>query len=94
MSALVPFGSSHTNRKCRCQILQSENEARKQELASQINENATLRGVREASKERESLLSATIERLNVEKLAVDERSQVLQDEIRGVTEERKQESDR
>lgn len=94
MSTLVPFGSSHTNRKCRCQILESENEARKQELASQINENATLRGVREASKERESLLSATIERLNVEKLAVDERSQVLQDEIRGITEERKQESDR
>ena len=94
MSVLVPFGSTHSNRKYRCQILESENEARKKELASQINENATLCGVREASKERESLLSATIERLNVEKLAADERSQALQDEIRGITEERKQESDR
>jgi len=63
-------------------------------LASQINENVTLRGAQEASKEREGFLSTTIERLNVENLAADERSQALQDEIRGITEERKHENDR
>ena len=75
-------------------MLGNENEARKQELASLINENATLRAVREASNERESFLSTTIERLNIERTATEKRSQVLQDEMRRITEERKQENDR
>ena len=75
-------------------MLGNENEVRKQELASLINENATLRAVREASNERERLLSTTIERLNIERTATEKRSQVLQDEIRRITEERKQENDR
>jgi len=85
---------SFIHHRHRCQLLQNENEIRKQELASLINENATLRAVREASNERESLLSTTMERLNIEKTATEKRSQVLQDEIRRITEERKQETDR
>ena len=93
MSTLSPFESFVYHRH-RCQLLENENEVRKQELASLINENATLRAVREASNERESLLSTTIERLDIEKTATEKRSQELQDEIRRITEERKQESDR
>ncbi len=78
----------------RCYTLQRENEVRKQEFANQISENAALRAVREASNERENLLNKTIERLETEKLAVETQTQVLQDELRRVTEERKQEKDR
>jgi hypothetical protein len=93
VSASLPF-KSFINRHHRCQLLESENEVTKQELASLTNDNATLRAVREASNERESLLGTTIERLNVEKTVAEKRSQVLQDEIRRITEERKQENDR
>ena len=78
----------------RCYTLERENEVRKQELSNQISENAALRAAREASNERENLLSTTIERLKTEKSAVETQSQALQDEIRRVTEERKQEKDR
>jgi len=78
----------------RCYTLERENEVRKQELANQISENTALRAVREASNERENLLNKTIERLETEKSAVERQAQVLQDEIRRVTEERKQEKDR
>lgn len=78
----------------RCQVLERENEVRKQELAGQIDENGALRAVRDAFNERESLLGRTIERLNTEKSAAEKRSQILQDEIRRITEERKQEHDR
>jgi hypothetical protein len=78
----------------RCYTLERENEVRKQELANQISENAALRAVREASNEREILLSTTTERLKTEKSAAETQSQALQDEIRRVTEERKQEKDR
>lgn len=78
----------------RCYTLERENEVRKQELANQISENATLRAAREASTERENFLSSTIERLKTEKSAVETQSQALQDEIQRVTEERKHEKDR
>jgi hypothetical protein len=78
----------------RCYTLEHKNEVRKQELSNQISENAALRAAREASNERENLLSTTIERLKTEKSAVETQSQALQDEIRRVTEERKQEKDR
>lgn len=78
----------------RCYTLERENGVRKQELANQISENATLRAVREASKERENLLNKTIERLETEKSTVERQARALQDEIRRVTEERKQETDR
>jgi hypothetical protein len=78
----------------RCYTLERENEVRKQELANQISENADLRAVREASNERENLLNKTIERLETEKSAAETQAQALQDEIRRVTEERKQEKDR
>lgn len=93
MSTLSLF-KSFIHHRHRCQLLENENETRKQELAGLINENATLRAVREASNERESLLGTTMERLNIEKTATEKRSQVLQDEIRLITEERKQETDR
>ena len=93
MSTSSPFGSLVQHRH-RCQLLENENEVRTQEFASLINENATLRAVREVSNERESLLSTTIERLNIEKTATEKRSQVLQDEIRRIAEERKQETER
>ena len=78
----------------RCYTLERENEVRKQELASQISENAALCAVREASNGREILLSTTIERLKTEKSAAETQSQALQDEIGQVTEERKQEKDK
>jgi predicted nuclease with TOPRIM domain len=78
----------------RCYTLERENEVRKQELANQISENAALREVREASNGRENSLNKTIERLDIEKSAVETQAQALQDEIRGVTEERKQVIDR
>lgn len=78
----------------RCYTLERENEVRKQELANQISENTALRAVREASNERENLLNKTIERLETEKSAVETQAQALQDEIRRVTDERKQEKDR
>lgn len=78
----------------RCYTLERENEVRKQELANQISENTALRAVREASNKRENLLNKTIERLETEKSAVETQAQALQDEIRRVTDERKQEKDR
>jgi hypothetical protein len=93
VSTLSSF-KSVIHRHHRCQLLESENDVRKQELASLINENATLHAVREASNERESLLRTTIERLNIEKTTTEKRSQILQDEIRRIAEERKQENDR
>jgi hypothetical protein len=63
-------------------------------LVNQSNENAALRAVQEASSEREILLKATMERLDIEKSAVEAQSQELQNEIRRVAEERKQENDR
>lgn len=66
----------------------------KQELANQISENAALSAVRQASNERENLLSKTIERFQTEKSASETQAQALQDEIRRVTEELKQEKDR
>lgn len=93
MGTLLLF-ESFIHHSHRCQLLENENGNRKQELASLIHENATLRAVREASNERESLLSTTMERLNIERMATEKRSQVLQDEIRRITEERKQETDR
>ena len=78
----------------RCYTLERENEVRRQELANQISENTALRAVREASNEREILLNKTIERLEIEKSAVETQAQAFQDEIRRVTDERKQEKDR
>lgn len=78
----------------RCYTLERENEVRKQELAHQIGENAALRAVQEASNERENSLNKTIERLETEKSAMETQAQVLQNDIRRVTEERKQEKDR
>ena len=63
-------------------------------MATQFSENATLRAAREASNERENLLSTTVERLKTEKSAVETQSQALQDGLQRVTEERKQEKDR
>lgn len=77
----------------RCHTIERENEVRKQELANQLRENAALRAVQEASKERERFLSAIIERLNTEKAAAEAQSQALRDEILRITEERKQEND-
>ena len=67
---------------------------RKQELANQTSENATLRAEREASYERENSLNRTIERLGAEILAREARSKALQDDIQVSTEERKREHDR
>lgn len=82
------------HRSHRLYTLERENEVRKQESAKQINENAALRAVLESSNERESLLKKTIEQLETKKLAAETQAQALQDEIRRVTEERKQEKDR
>ena len=78
----------------RCYTLERENEVRKQELANQISESAALRAVREVSNGRENLLNKTIERLETEKSATETQAQAFQDEIRRITEERKQEKDR
>ena len=78
----------------RCYTLERDNEVMKQELANQISENAALSAVRQASNERENLLSKTIERFQTEKSASETQAQALQDEIRRVTEELKQEKDR
>ncbi|KAI0303246.1 hypothetical protein BC826DRAFT_965799 [Russula brevipes] len=71
-----------------------ENALWKQELVNQSNENAALRAVQDGTSEREILLKTTMERLNIEKSAVEAQSQELQNEIRRVAEERKQENDR
>ncbi|KAI0254395.1 hypothetical protein BJV78DRAFT_1152493 [Lactifluus subvellereus] len=78
----------------RCHSLEREIEDRKQELANHISENATLRTIREASNERENLLSTTIERLNTEKSAADAQLKALRDEIQQISDERRQEHDR
>ncbi|KAH9966107.1 hypothetical protein BC827DRAFT_795715 [Russula dissimulans] len=78
----------------RYRALERECEVRKQELANQISENAALRADREAANDRERLLSAQIERLKIEKSAVETQSQTLRDELRRIAEERKQENDR
>ena len=54
---------------------------RKQELANQTSENATLRAESEASHEPENSLNRTIERLRAEISAKEARSKTLQDKI-------------
>lgn len=78
----------------RCHSLEHEIGLRKQELANQTSENATLRVEREASHERENSLSRTIERLGAEISTQESRLKSLQDEIQVSTEERKREHDR
>ncbi len=94
MSTSNPFICVYLHRYHRCYTLERENDVRKQELANQISENVALRAIREASHERENLLNKTIERLETEKSAAETQIRALQDEIRQVTEERKQEKDR
>jgi septal ring factor EnvC (AmiA/AmiB activator) len=78
----------------RCHSLQHEIGVRKQELANQASESATLRTERGASHERENSLNRKIERLGAEISAREARSKILQDEIQVSTEERKREHDR
>jgi regulator of replication initiation timing len=78
----------------RCHCLEREIEVRKQELVNYMSENASLRTVREASNEREHLLSTTIEHLNTEKSAAEAQIKALRDEIRQISDERRQEHDR
>ena len=59
-----------------------------------MSENASLRTVREASNERENLLSTTIERLNTEKSAAEAQIKALRNEIQQISDERRQEHDR
>ncbi|KAI9512189.1 hypothetical protein F5148DRAFT_54941 [Russula earlei] len=78
----------------RCHTLERENEERKQELANQIAKNAALRADCEATNGRENVLKTIIEGLNAEKAAVETKSRALQDELRRLAEERKQEDER